>query len=402
MNEHSKAFTGCAVLPEVRILIASARELSDSSGAIASAIAQEIDWERLTRLALWHAMGPVVYRALARNAETVPTSALAVLRDRFRANSARSLYLTHELARMMRVLNRQALPAIALKGPTLATALYGDIAMRDFADLDILVRLCDVSRVREALIAEGYRPRFLDGRALESGFFQCSEEAFVARDGVAVIDAHWRIVPRYFDFADAEASFWRRAGTTPLFNDSIATLAPPDLLLFLCIHGTKHGWPLLGWTCDLAMLIRREPSLDWVSILDEADRLRSRRPLLLGVCLANAVFDAPVNEELLAMARGDRIVIHLARAIMRRLFAGEEGSGLFHEWYVPLAALESARQRIRYLADRALTPTIEDWELIRLPRALFPLYYAIRPLRLAFTQSPRLVRALFGPPVRNA
>ena len=403
MSERSNAFTGGAILPEAQILVACAKEpYCGQTSAIAAAVARGIDWERLTRLALWHAMGPLTYRALSRNAEMVPATTLAVLRDQFRSNSARNLYLAHELTRIMRVLDRQGLPAIALKGPTLAIALYGDLVMRDFADLDILVRPPDVSRIREALIAEGYRPRFLDRRALESGFFQCAEEAFVARDGIAVVDAHWRIVPRYFDFVDAATAVWERAQTTPLLNSSIATLAPGDLLLFLCIHGTKHGWPLLGWICDLAMLIRREPSMDWPSIVDEAGRLHSRRPLLLGVYLANAVLEAPTNEALLAMARGDRVVISLAHAIMRRLFAGGTRSELFHEWYVPLAALESARQRIRYLADRALTPTIEDWELVRLPRALFPLYYAIRPLRLAVTQGPRLVRPLFGSSLPSA
>jgi hypothetical protein len=397
------ALTSGKIPPEARILIACAKEfVSGAPDTIVAEVERGIDWNRLTRLAAWHSMSPVLYRVLSLYGTNVPAPTLALLRERFRANSARGLYLAHELARMMRVLDRQALPVIALKGPTLAIALYGDIAMRDFADLDILVRPRDVSRVRAALIAEGYRPRFLDGRALESGFFQCSEEAFVARDGIAVIDAHWRIVPRYFDFADADDSLWKRVLSAPLLDSSVITLAPPDLALFLCIHGTKHGWPLLGWICDLAMLIRREPSLDWWWIIGEADLLRSRRPLLLGMFLANAVLDAPVNEELLAMALGDRVVIRLARAIMQRLLAGEEGSGLFHEWYVPLAALESARQRIRYLADRALTPTIEDWELVPLPRALFPLYYAIRPLRLAIQQSPRLVRPLFAAFARNA
>jgi len=294
----------------------------------------------------------------------------------------------------MRLLEDLNLPAIAFKGPVLAGALYGDLAMRDFADLDILVRPPDLPRIRAALTAEGYRPRFLDSPALESGFFQCSEEAFVARDGIAVIDLHWRIAPRYFDFAAGGGSVWERVQRMPLLDGSIATLAPADLMLFLCIHGTKHGWPLLGWICDLATLIRRNRPLDWGAIAREAARLRSRRPLLLGICLANAIFGAAADESLLAAARGDRIVRKLASAIMRRLFGGVTQSTLFNEWYVPVAAQDSARQKIRYLADRALTPAIEDWELIRLPRALFPLYYAIRPLRLTAAQGPRLLRPL--------
>ena len=63
---------------------------------------------------------------------------------------------------------------------------------------------------------------------------------------------------------------------------------------------------------------------------------------------------------------------------------------LYSEWAVPLRTITVSRDRVRYLANRALTPNIDDFEFISLPPMLYPLYYATRLLRLAWQQSRRL------------
>ena len=61
-------------------------------------------------------------------------------------------------------------------------------------------------------------------------------------------------------------------------------------------------------------------------------------------------------------------------------------------WAVPLRSIEGTRARIHYIVRRMLAPTMGDYELIPLPRALFPLYWAIRPFRMAVQYGPRLIR----------
>jgi hypothetical protein len=81
----------------------------------------------------------------------------------------------------------------------------------------------------------------------------------------------------------------------------------------------------------------------------------------------------------------------LVVGIQRRLFATiGMRARLYSEWAVPIRAITSIRGRVRFLASRALTPNIEDFKSIALPPPLHPLYYATRPLRLAWQQSRRL------------
>jgi hypothetical protein len=63
---------------------------------------------------------------------------------------------------------------------------------------------------------------------------------------------------------------------------------------------------------------------------------------------------------------------------------------LYSEWAVPIRAITSVGGRVHYLASRALTPNIDDFKFIALPPPLHRLYYATRPLRLAWQQSRRL------------
>ena len=66
---------------------------------------------------------------------------------------------------------------------------------------------------------------------------------------------------------------------------------------------------------------------------------------------------------------------------------------LFH-----LRAHERLRDRAMYLVYSVLRPGPADWALVHLPRALSPLYYLIRPLRLAWKYGRVLARWMLGKP----
>lgn len=86
-------------------------------------------------------------------------------------------------------------------------------------------------------------------------------------------------------------------------------------------------------------------------------------------------------------------VAALAGSVARQLFGGDaQGREDFSPWHVQFRSIEGARARTRYLVRRMLAPTMADYELIRLPESLFPLYWVIRPFRMAVQYGPRLLR----------
>ncbi len=373
------------LLAECGAVCAIARN-PDSVGALAT---NKIDWKLFQRMATGHGMSAMVFRAMAAHPALVPSDVLDGLRSRHLIISARSLYLANELIRVYELLAKSGVAAIAFKGPTLATLAYRDAGLREFSDLDMLVPFSEFATAREILIANGYRPRCANIRALTSSVFQSYEDTFVAGDAVALLDLHWCVLPRYFDFTDP-GLLRTRAQRIEVNGRPLSTLATEDLFLFLCVHGAKHGWPLLSWICDVAGLMHRSIGIDWPALLSRAEASQSRRALFLGLHLAHELIGVAIPSDFVDIMHTDPTINRLARRVVRAMFLNSgERAGLSQELIIPLLSIETTARRTRYLADRVISPTLEDWEAMPLPASLFPLYFLTRPFRLAFAKAKR-------------
>jgi hypothetical protein len=365
---------------------------------VAGLAARDLDWDLAVRIATWHAVAPIMYRVLSVCPESVPPAIFANLRQRFRANTMRNTYLARELVRITNGLREKGVRAIALKGPVLAQVAYGDLGLRQFIDLDILVHPSDLGVTRDVLAATGYNASsFAELGGQERKFFQWNQEKFGNADWSIHVDVHWQLNPHYFEYAPEGDALWRRAPAVELQGAIVDTLSTQDLLLHLCVHGAKHAWTSLAWILDLAALISCNPGLDWPAIVAQANSQGGQRLLLLGLYLAHDLLGGAVPGNLIALGGNDRMVVRVAAEVKRRMFGNiGERANVVQEWIVPTLAIESVRGRIRYVAGRALAPTIDDWRCVQLPRPLFALYYMLHPVRLAFMQGPRLLRALLG------
>jgi len=352
------------------------------------------DWDRVIETAKNHAVLPLVHRYLNLECPgAVPADGMAKLRTQWQFIALYNRQLAAGLVRLMGLLKASGIGAVTFKGPVLAAMAYGSIELRQFSDLDILVRQADLPRVAEILTAEGYLSPHTRREGLATGYFQENEDAFFAAGGMGAVDVHWKITPRSFRFAPDEETFWRRAHAVDLEFGTVMAIAPEDLLLYLCVHGAKHGWVALGSICDVAETIRARPEIDLMAILDEATTLGSRRMFLTGIYLARELVGAPVPGELVAIARQDRALASLTARVANRLFSGAaQGRKDFDPWAVPIRSIEGTRARMRYVVRRMLAPTMGDYELVPLPASLFPLYWVIRPFRMALQYGPRLLR----------
>lgn len=381
------------IAPEAALLIACGAACSAGSGGdrIAGLINNPIDWSSLLRMAAGHGMSAMASYALAPYAPVIPAAVIAQLRQRHLAIAARNLYLANELLAVVDLLAAGGVATLAFKGPTLAAIAYREPGLREYSDLDILVQPGTAAEARRVLIAHGYRPECADARAVASRIFRCYEEPFTAADGVAMLDLHWRVLPDYAGFPDCD-ELWARARTVDLRGRTVCTLGTEDLLLFLCVHGAKHGWPLLGWICDLAGIIDRSQAIDWDALIARADATRNRPSLMLGMSLAHHLMGTPMPPAIAAQIADDAVLSRrTTRTIQAMLRNFGERRGLAQELIIPLDSIAAPAQKLRYLAIRALRPTLDDWIAMPLPAPLFPLYYATRPVRLALSQMRKLI-----------
>jgi Uncharacterised nucleotidyltransferase len=390
---------GVSFGPEARLILRCLRRDADCGAADSSVshisselgVAPEgLDWDRLTLAAGAHGVLPLVYRRL-KSASDVPREALARMRAEFSGNSLNNLHLARELARLTGLLKAQGIGAIALKGPVLALKAWGDIALRQFNDLDLLVRPVDAAGAAEVLIAAGYWPRTFDREDPARSIAHGCEDEFMQPGSPWMIDLHWELHPSNFSYGPASTAIWDRAESVRVEGAEVLTLAPNDLVLYLAVHSAKHGWISLGWVSDFERTMRAIDEAELPAMLEAARGSGCLRMLLLAIALAADLLDAPIPPTFADALRSDRAVAPLVAGIERRLFANVGmRARLYSEWVVPLWTITGTRGRLRHFANRALTPNVDDFDFLPLPRVLHPLYYAVRPLRLAWQQGRRL------------
>jgi hypothetical protein len=224
----------------------------------------DLDWSAFPPLCEAHSVAPLVCSVLkASAADAIPRAALECLRDSFRQTAILSLTLSADLVKLLGVFQRESIEAILLKGPTLAETLYGNLALRAFADLDLLVHPWDLLRVKKTLEANGYHLRSTLHWPGDSACFRARECQLSFADSRNVsVDLHGGLLPDYFPAAFDIGHVWKKLREILVAGRKAPTLSAEQLVLFLCAHGTKHLWERLGWICDPGRLLQVEKSID--------------------------------------------------------------------------------------------------------------------------------------------
>lgn len=379
----------CAALgrPEHRLLLLCARTsvVGDGAESLRRLAASALDWDYLSKLARRHSVLPLLYWQLnATAAVETPPAELRRLREEFRLHTARNLYLTTELENIVTLFESEDVAVIPYKGPALAAYAYGNLALRRYVDLDVLVRREDVPRAKGLLARRGFLPQHRLTPAQERVLLRTQHNLPFRREaGRLLVELHWEFAQRRYAAAADEAALWPRLVDVRLGRRAVKGLPAEELLLSLCVHGTKHLWERLGWVCDVAEVVRAHPRLEWPRVLDNARRQGTERMLLLGLCLAADLLDAPLPPEVAARAAADPSVRGLARKAVARLFDGtvHRPAGLLAQINFNLAARRGLRERLRYFSF-IFTPTDGDVAALALPARLSFAYYLLRPFRL--------------------
>ena len=375
---------------------------SEQRGRIEALLQKGIDWPELLRLARRHGLMPLCYRGLSAACPgAVPAAVLARLRDLVRIGQASNEYRTGALLRLLRRLEAVGIPAVPFKGPVVAVTVYGDLGLRYFSDLDILIHAHDLPRTRGLLTEEGYQAKKV---------CLSSQQSFVHPASRLLVDLHWGIPLTWWSHIDPER-WWERLVSVSLAGTPVRSFAPEEALLILCVNAAKAFWDVaLKDFCDIAEQIRARPALDWGRVSREARRCRCQRLLFAGLHLANDLFGVPLPAEVRRRMKRVRGFEGVAATLRARLLTEESPPVRpteYHLWNLQI--MDALRDRLRYcgttLLPAVLRPTERERALLPLPSCLAFLHYLLRPLRLArklllYLLRPRTVEEKSRSPVR--
>jgi hypothetical protein len=314
-------FSHLSIRPEHQLMIGCARVKIDDIAAMQKLVHQPIDWQYLIDRSYQQGVMPLLYRNLEKHGSgLVPVDVLQTLRQMFFNNSQYSLLLTRELIQTFKLLHEHNIAAVPYKGPVLAAAVYGDVSLREYGDIDIVVRQEDILKAERLLLAQGYVHKDQMSEADKAAFLQSKHEhnfTFIHRVSDIMLELHWRITPRVTSLIEPK-HFWQNLQSETLAGAPYLNLSLADWLPILCVHGSRHRWERLTWLCDIAEIMRHQ-AIDWDAVIQRSQVLSCRRMLFLGVLLSHYILDAPLPDRVLQEMTADADVLKLVSTSYQQL-----------------------------------------------------------------------------------
>lgn len=350
----------------------------------------ELDWDYFYQLARRHSLVPLVSSQLERLVkEFVPPDVRQRFRRDYQENAARNLVLADELISLVKACADVGVEAVIFKGPALAVSAYGDLALRRFIDLDLIVRHADVTRAIEVLVAQGYAP---------SKSLNAEQQALLVRTqhnlqftrGRLIVELHWQVSSELFAASVTAEDLWQDLETIQINQADLKTLATENLFFSLCVHGSRHLWQRLVWICDLDRVIATRKSIDLSRLMTRAKQTNMLRMFLLGPALAAKILATRLPNSISDAIARDRRIDSLAGKIQERLFDGPEQrpASLGEILRYNLVIRSDWHSRLRYCRF-LFAPTDSDLEALRLSRSFHFVYYFLRPFRLLHSARSR-------------
>jgi hypothetical protein len=269
------------------------------------------EWPQALIIATAQGMAPLVFLHAARVGVLagMPPEVAGGLGDSYRQTLVTNRGLQREQEAILVALAARGVAAIPVKGITLATRYYGDLALRPIHDIDLLVQRAEIGQAGKILKGLGYAPQHKD---LRPGNFAALFETDLgyARDVGPKVELHWELTHcaayrRGLSAGDA----WRRAQVTELHGRTIQHLSPGDELRFLCVHCTvdhpvAHAGIRLIWLVDIAELVRALPNeWDWPGFVQETIALELATPVAVALAHCQALLDLDLPPDALQALR---------------------------------------------------------------------------------------------------
>jgi hypothetical protein len=249
--------------PELRALLACARAVIDSRqpAELRMVLAACTDVEHLCKAAIDHGMLGHLHRLVAADQATLESRQAvfeSVLVNRLtelqRLSAQRNLRQTGHLLRILESLEAAGVSAMPIKGPAWGQRLYGDVTLRSWSDLDLIVAHGQALTARETLLASGFADSSpFNATILTRQRGGLGQVALSAIDQSVHLELHWEVTVGPGGQALRAETLLARAGRLQLLDRSVLSPSAVDCLLITCLNGAKDRWSSVEGLLGLAV-----------------------------------------------------------------------------------------------------------------------------------------------------
>src|SRR5499427_6544125 len=296
-----KMHNDCSFSPEdsLCLLLGRGRLTSYEQVRTRELLSSAVNWSHLLERAYAHGVYPLIYSNLRElGFSGVPDPIRTELKRAYLCNAIRNQLLSQELAHLLSQLGEARIPAIPIKGVSLAESLYGDPASRVSTDIDVLVPPSRLGDAIETIRAAGY-PDVFDDSFFRKLDLRYGRHYSFRRDYIGcstVVELHWRLVQHSSQDQPAVADLWAEAEATRSFGAPAHRLSAEWEFLYLAIHAADHGWQGLKWLVDLHQLSIASPP-DWRRVKEKAEQFGLERVVGLTLTTCSQLLGTPLPDQ---------------------------------------------------------------------------------------------------------
>lgn len=383
---------------EIQLIIGCSQTEIDTEQIkdLSSVLSQPLNWDYIINISTRNGVLPLVSSNLTRLfSDQLSVKIKTFLTKTFSSHVKHNMRLTSKMIEVVQLFKENGISVLPYKGPLLALQAYKNISLRKFGDLDILIKPDQLKQAVNLLTANNFTPvtdqYWLDN--IKYCLIKKKDIGFLSNDESVYLELHWKLAKSYFDIPIKSEYLWQKSETITLAGSEIKTLSYNHLLIYLCLHGTKHAWERLSWISDINELVHSKKTVNWLRLLEEAKSLGCENVLTLGLFLAHDFFNlqtplvSRIKEE--EKLKFFQTIVDETRV---RLFSEKTKFFELGENYAFQLKLKERFQDKcklhKYYNSRFLRLTFSvsdvDKATFRLPIWLTPLYYILRPTRLIF------------------
>jgi len=240
---------------------------------------------------------PVLYRNIERLGGDDPD--LGRLKGIYRRTWYHNQVLIRHAATAISELSSAGIEAMVLKGAAVMELHYHDHGIRPMHDVDILVPTPLARQAIRAIQEAGWMPYPDPSRPVERDISVLHGAGFVNGQGGGV-DLHWHALEECCQ-DNADDDFWAASRPIALNGVPARAQSATDLLLHLCVHGSR-GQPdhVIRWVADALTVLRDGASpIDWDRLVSQASTRRLSLPVGESLRYVAETFGAPVPADAL-------------------------------------------------------------------------------------------------------
>lgn len=291
----------------------------------------------------------------------------------------RNMLMTSELIKIMDLLRKNSIEALAFKGPALAQMVYEDITLRQYSDLDVLTRKENIYKIDSLLKAYGYKRLLTLTPIQEKVWIKYAHDmGFIHKQKGVHFEMHWSFLDEDYPLQVDLEDFWKETHEVKLNGHPIPTFSNENLLYYLCIHGSKHLWERIEWVKDLDLLIQNE-NIDWDALTSKAEVSGFEKMVYLGLSLSASLFATPLPQTVQEKIAKYPQLSSLSDFVLE---SWQTPKSTFEQTSAMIKLFPGIKEQLIYLHKVILKPSFNEYWYVDLPKRFYWGYYLVRPYLL--------------------